>query len=90
MGRRRAECSRLRDGNESADVIEIDRFAHAQHSCAAPIIALKSSIWNKGIRHSGIHGNLETLAPRSRVDIGKRPYRQQFVDFRLLFARGVR
>ena len=35
MGRRRAECSRLRDGNEYGDVIEIGRFAHAQHSSAS-------------------------------------------------------
>ena len=48
MGSRRAECSRLRDGNEYADVIEIGRFAHAQHGFAALIIALKSSIWYLG------------------------------------------
>ena len=54
MGSRAAECSRLRDGNEYADVIEIGRFAHAQHSAAALIIALRSSIWKQGtIRHSG-------------------------------------
>jgi len=38
MGSRGAECSRLRDGNEYADVIEIGRFAHAQYSCAVMII----------------------------------------------------
>jgi hypothetical protein len=32
MGSRGAKCSRLRDGNEYADIIEIGRFAHAQHS----------------------------------------------------------
>ena len=62
MGSRGAECSRLRDGNEYADVIEIGRFAHGQHSSAALIIALRSSIWNKGdFAIQGIHGNLETL-----------------------------
>jgi hypothetical protein len=48
MGRCGAQCSGLRDGNEYADVIEIGRFAHAQHCSAALIIALRSSIWNKG------------------------------------------
>jgi hypothetical protein len=48
MGSRGAKCSRLRDGNEYADVIEIGRFAHAQHSAAALILALRSSIWDKG------------------------------------------
>jgi hypothetical protein len=48
MGSRGAKCSCLRDGNEYADVIEIGRSAHAQHGSAALIIALRSSIWNKG------------------------------------------
>ena len=62
MGSRGAKCSRLRDGNEYADVIEIGRFAHGQHSSGALIIALRSSIWNKGdFAIQGIHGNLETL-----------------------------
>jgi len=62
VGRRRAERSRLRDGNESADVIKIDRFAHAQHSSAALIIALRNSVWDKGeFAIQGIHGKLETL-----------------------------
>ena len=47
MGSRGAECSRLRDGNEYADVIEIGRFAHVQHGSAALIIDLRSSIWNQ-------------------------------------------
>ncbi len=47
MGSRGAKCSRLRDGNEYADVIEIGRFAHA---------------WDKGeFAIQEIHGNLETL-----------------------------
>jgi hypothetical protein len=57
-----AKCSRLRDGNEYADVIEIGRFAHAQHSFAALIIALRRSVWDNGeFAIQGIHGNLETL-----------------------------
>jgi hypothetical protein len=62
MGSRGAKCSRLRDGNEYADAIEIGRFAHAQHSAAALILALRSSIWDKGeFAIQEIHGNLETL-----------------------------
>ena len=62
MGSRRAESSRLRDGNEYAGVIETGRFAHAQHSCAAPIIAPRSGFRNKGeFTIQGIHSNLETL-----------------------------
>jgi hypothetical protein len=62
MDSRGAKCSRLRDGNEYADVIEIGRFAHVQHSSAALIIALRSSIWDKGeFAIQEIHGNLETL-----------------------------
>ena len=62
MGSSGAKCCRLRDGNEYADVIEIGRFAHAQHSAAAPIIALRSSIWDKGgFAIQEIHGNLKTL-----------------------------
>jgi hypothetical protein len=49
-----ANCSRLRDGHECEDVIEIGRFPHAQPSSAAPIIDLRSSIWNKG--EFAIHG----------------------------------
>ena len=76
MGSRRAECSRLRDGNEYADVIEIDRFAHAQHSSASTDHSPEEQFLEQGrIHHSGIHGNLETLAPRSRINIGKRPFR---------------
>lgn len=48
MGSRGAKCSRLRDGNEYADVIEIGRFSHAQHSSAALIIDLTNSIWSNG------------------------------------------
>ena len=62
MGSGGAKCSRLRDGNEYADVIEIGGFAHAQHSSAALIIALRSGVWDKGeFAVQGIHGNLETL-----------------------------
>jgi len=62
MGSRGAKCSCLRDGNEYADVIEIGRFAHAQHRGAALILALTSSIWDKGeFAIQEIHGNLETL-----------------------------
>ncbi len=62
MGSRGAKCSGLGDGNEYADVIETGRFAHAHHSSAALIIALRSSVWNKGeFAIPGIHDNLETL-----------------------------
>ena len=62
MGSRGAKCSRLRDGHEYDDVVEIGRFAHAQPSSAALIIDLRSSIWNKGeFAIHRIHGNLETL-----------------------------
>jgi len=47
MGSRGAKCSRLGDGNEYADVIEIGGFAHAQHSSAALIIDLRNCIWDK-------------------------------------------
>ena len=56
MGSRSAKCSRLRDGNEYSDVIEIGRFTHAQHSSAALIIALRNSVWDKGeFAIQGIH-----------------------------------
>ena len=67
MGRRSAERSRLCGSNEYSDVIEIGRFAHVQHSAAALMIARRSSIWDKGeFTIQEIHGNVETLAPRSR------------------------
>ena len=68
MGSRGAECSRLRDGNEYVDVIEIGRFAHAQHSSAALIIALGS---RNPEQERIASATWRPWAPRSRVSIGE-------------------
>jgi hypothetical protein len=44
MGRRSAERSRLRGGDEYSDAIEIGRFAHVQAGCAVVIILCSASL----------------------------------------------
>jgi hypothetical protein len=69
MGSRGAKLSRLRDGNEYADVIEIGRFAHAQHSAAALDHSPEEQYLGQGrIRHSGDSRQLD-LTPESSATL---------------------
>src|SRR5256884_1228283 len=56
MGRRRAERSRLRCGDEYSDAIEIGRFAHVQAGCAVVIILCSASLDRKSTRLNSSHG----------------------------------
>jgi hypothetical protein len=62
MASRRAECSRLRDRNKYADVIKIDRFAHAQTQLCSTDHSLEERYLEQGrICYSKRPGNLETF-----------------------------
>src|SRR5207253_10756292 len=66
MGRRSAERSRLRCGDEYSDAIEIGRFAHVQAGCAVVIKIGRASCRESGGAAGGRGGG-----SRKRIECGR-------------------
>jgi hypothetical protein len=85
IGGRGAKCSRLRDGNKYADVIEIGRFAHAQPQFSSTDHSPEEQyLGQERIRHSGDSRQPGDPGHRAaKTGVGKRPFRlnSRVVDY---------